>query len=264
LEITRKLGDVIIPTEPASPKGNRQQRRAQKQASRQTLATGETKVVPIELKWVNEKGASYVSRALLSASGLRFEGTGEKIPISYMFASQASVSIEEPAGILSQLRVERREGVFKKTFLDVFDWIKDISVETIGNAPTILADVPWAPRLMPLPAISGGTTRAAAILLALTHRRDGVVLVDEIENGVFHARQKRFAKALLEVARSCESQIIMTSHSEEWIQHFLSATSEQTDDVACWRLERVGQDQPRIRRFSVPEFRVGMAAGEMR
>ena len=264
LEIVRTRGDTFIPIVD-SPVGNRQQRRAQKKITkRQTFVTGETTTVPIELIWTNEHGAKFTSRVLLSPKGLNFEATGEQIPISYMFAAQVPVLIEEAASQYSILRTNRQAETFRKTFMSVFDWIRDISVETVGGTSTILADVAWAKQLLPLPTLSGGTTRAASILLALTRRPGVVVLVDEIESGIYHARQGRFAKALLEMARVCQGQLIMTSHSEEWLRNFLDEAGDKNEDIAFWRMERSGSGGSLIRRFSASEFRSGLEMGEMR
>lgn len=265
LEISRTRGDVFIPIRDAQPTGNRHERRAQaKTKSIQTLVTGETTTVPIQLTWTDQHGVKNVSRVHLSPQGIKFDSTGEQIPISYMFAAQVSVSIEEAARQYSALRTNRQAEKFRDTFMSVFDWIKDISVETVGGAVTILADVAWAKQLLPLPTLSGGTTRAASILLALTRRPGVVVLVDEVEGGLFHARQASFAKALLAMARGYEGQLIMTSHSEEWINNFLVEVGETNDDVAFWRMERHENGPPKIRRFSASEFRSGMKLGEMR
>jgi AAA15 family ATPase/GTPase len=149
--------------------------------------------------------------------------------------------------------------------LSTFDEIADISVETIGNSSTLVADVPWAKQLLPLPALSGGTTRAAAIMLAMAHRTGGVVLVDEIESGIYHRRQANFAKGLIKMAQEYRSQLIMTTHSNEWLDHFIEAARCYDDkDIAFWRMERLGDNSPSIRRFSLSEFADGMAAGEMR
>ena len=101
-----------------------------------------------------------------------------------------------------------------------------------------MADVPWANELVPLPLVSGGTNRAAAILLAIAGRENGVVMVDEIETGLFYRRQEQFSHALLELSRIYKTQLIMTTHSDEWLQNCLEAIgTENTGDIAFWRME---------------------------
>lgn len=262
LEITKTKGDVLVPVGDEPKAGNRHERRAQK--ARQKLLTSQTTTVPILMTWTADGGKSYGSRVSLSPQGLRFENTGEQIPNSHMFAAQVPVSIEEAALQYSALRKNREAEKFRTVFMSTFDWIRDLSVESVGGQTTILADVPWAKQLLPLPTLSGGTTRAASILLAMTTRRGGVTLVDEVEGGIYHARHEHFVRALLEMSRAFNSQLIMTSHSAEWLEKFLSVVSDEDEDIAMWRMERMNRGAPQIRRFTVAEFRSGFEMGEMR
>jgi AAA domain len=261
LVISRTRGDVIVPTEGL---GNRHQRRAaKKKKSFQTPIASQTLSVPISLTWSDELGNAHTTRALLSSAGLAFEGTNERLPNCFLFASQSTVPASEAAAHFSALRKSRTIERFRRIFLSVFDHIKDIDLADFGGSSVLVADVPWAKELLPLPLLSGGTNRATAILLALTHREDGLVMVDEIENGIFHARQRQFSYALLELARAYRSQLLLTTHSEEWIENFIEAAGRQVEDIAFWRLER-RSGGPFMRKFTVAEFRSGIAAGEMR
>jgi len=260
LVISRSTG-VIVPIRP-----NRRDRRAAKKKSPrfQTPDASETTTVPISLTWTDELGNAHRARALLTRSALQFEGTNERLPNCYFYASQASIPTLESASHYSALKKNRSAERFRQIFLSVFDQITDIDIGDVGGSSVLLADVPWAKELLPLPLLSGGTNRAAAILLSMTHREDGLVMVDEIENGIFHARMRSFSRALLQLARAYKTQLMLTTHSEEWIERFIEAAAEETDDIAFWRLERTKDNRPTVRKFSLPEFRSGMAGGEMR
>ena len=266
LSIEKVVGETFYPTKEVGPKRNRHQRRAAAKTESLTLTptSAEAVTVPISLTWTDAEGVAHLSRAALSPAGLQFQGTGELIPNSQMFAAQVAIPAGEAADQFSALKKNRDAAPFEKIFLSVFDWIKEISLGTVGNSPVLLADVPWAKQLLPLPALSGGTNRAASILLGLTKCRGGTVLVDEIESGIFHTRLRAFAQATIEIARAYKSQIIMTSHSNEWISNFIDASGSNTADIALWRMERIDHGAPRMRRFSVEEFREGQAMGDMR
>ena len=89
-------------------------------------------------------------------------------------------------------------------------------------------------------------------------------MVDEIESGIYYARQKKLAEALCAVAREYDSQLVMTSHSEEWLSNFLSAVGNNDEDVALWRMERHKDYRLKMRRFTAKEFASGFSVGEMR
>jgi AAA15 family ATPase/GTPase len=88
-------------------------------------------------------------------------------------------------------------------------------------------------------------------------------MVDEIESGIYYARQRKLAEALCTVAREYDSQLIMTSHSEEWLDNFISVTKD-AEDVAFWRMERRKDYVIQMRRFTAKEFASGLSMGEMR
>jgi len=266
LAISHLAGEVVIPTKDVEPVGNRKDRRTAKAQRKkiQTLEFGQTITAPILLAWTDEKGVRYEGRVLLAPSGLRFEATGEKIPNSYLFAAQIPISATEAATQYSTLRKARDADRFRNAFLKAFDEITDLTIDAVGNSSMLLADVPWAKQLLPLPTLSGGTNRASAIMLALAHRTDCVVLVDEVESGIYHTRQGRFAAALIQMAREYKSQLIMTSHSAEWISNFLEAIGTDSADVAMWRMERIKNGPPHMRRFTVKEYKAGLSLGDMR
>lgn len=261
LVIEKSKGDVVVPLK------NRHERRAEKTKSKKGYQVAETSgvtTVPITLTWTDHGGNKHVTRIFLQPNGIKFEGTEEQIPSCYMFAAQIPVGPNESADHYSNLSKKRDTGRFKKEFFSVFKEIKDLSVITTAGTTVLAADVPWAKQLLPLQVLSGGSARAAAILLSITHRDDGCVLVDEVESGIYHARQRAFAEALVRISRLYKTQLIMTTHSQEWIDNFLEATSDEHDDIAFWRMERIAGNQPTMRRFTVDEFSAGLAAGEMR
>lgn len=263
LLISKTPGDVIVPSRPV---GNRHERRAQTVRVRnaQIAEVNRSIVAPILLTWIDHRGIEHRTRVLLSPNGLEFEGTGENILASFMYAAQVQVPSDEAANNYSALRRRRETEPFRELFLSIFDQVTDISSDTDAGGAVLRVDVPWAKELLPLPVFSGGTNRTASILLSIAYRREGFVLIDEVESGIYHTRQSLYSAALLKLAREYKTQLIMTTHSDEWLRHFLLATKESDKDIAFWRMERTKQGSPVMRRFTVQEFASGMAAGEMR
>jgi ABC-type multidrug transport system ATPase subunit len=86
-----------------------------------------------------------------------------------------------------------------------------------GGLPMINGDIGIG-RLIPLPLLGEGTVRLLEILLAISTTRDGVVLIDEIENGLHYSVLKKVWKAIAQYARKSNSQIVTTTHSWESIE----------------------------------------------
>jgi Fe-S cluster assembly ATPase SufC len=263
LTIKPTKSEILIPVK-EQPTGNRKARRA---AATQTIRPNmaDATVAPIEFIWRDHLQNTRNARVVLSSKGMSFEGTEEKLPQTHMFAAQVPVPAEQSANLFSRLRQKRDAKRFVEVFERCFEDVTGISVETYGGSPALMVDVPWAKGLLPLPSFSGGTNRAASIMLALAQDDVSLVLVDEVESGIYHRRQQNYAQALIELSRAYKTQLVMTTHSQECIDNFIAAAGDRVSDIAFWRLERAEQGGPPLMsRFTVEEFQAGMALGDMR
>jgi len=97
-------------------------------------------------------------------------------------------------------------------------------------------------RLVPLPVMGEGMVRLASLVLAIGNVPNGVVLVDEIENGLHHSILPKVWQAIGEVARQFNTQVFTTTHSLECIVAAHRAFSEsERYDFRLHRLERVNE-----------------------
>jgi AAA15 family ATPase/GTPase len=71
-----------------------------------------------------------------------------------------------------------------------------------------------------------GMNRLLGITLALATARDGILLVDEIENGIHYSVQVDVWRAILHAAESLNVQVFATTHSWDCIRAFAAAASE--------------------------------------
>ena len=53
------------------------------------------------------------------------------------------------------------------------------------------------------------------LVLSMSEASGGLLLIDEIENGLHHSVQEEVFSMLLELAKSFDVQIFATTHSEE-------------------------------------------------
>jgi AAA15 family ATPase/GTPase len=94
-------------------------------------------------------------------------------------------------------------------------------------------------RLVPLSFMGEGMVRLASLVLAIGNAQKGVVLVDEIENGIHHSILLNMWQVIAEAARQFDTQVFATTHSLECIAaaHHAFAESERYD-FRLHRLER--------------------------
>ena len=92
---------------------------------------------------------------------------------------------------------------------------------------------------VPLKSLGDGATRIFGVALALANCRDGILLLDEAENGVHHSLQAEFWNMVLRAASARNTQVLATTHSKDCINGFAWATLECPDiDGYLIRLER--------------------------
>jgi len=90
-----------------------------------------------------------------------------------------------------------------------------------------------------------GMTRLFSLVVGIGNAPDGVVLVDEVENGLHHSVLPKVWRAIAEAARQFEVQVFATTHSLECIEAAHRAFDEDLGfecDFRLHRLERVNGD----------------------
>jgi AAA15 family ATPase/GTPase len=91
--------------------------------------------------------------------------------------------------------------------------------------------------------MGGGILKIFSIILAILDTENGIVLIDEIENGLYYSSQEILWNAVLEIARECNVQIFATTHSIENIKALSSSHSkiwqkQNVDNLRLYRIER--------------------------
>jgi len=113
----------------------------------------------------------------------------------------------------------------------------------VGNEPVLHGDI-GVGRLLPLPFMGEGIARLASLVLLIANATDGVVLVDEIENGLHHSILSKVWRAIGEAAREFNAQVFATTHSRDCIlaaHRALSGGELYESAFRLFRLERAGE-----------------------
>jgi len=114
----------------------------------------------------------------------------------------------------------------------------DLRVVVEGGSPLIYGDTGHE-NLMPLPLMGEGITRLNSIALAIADARNGVVLIDELENGFHYSVMKNVWRVIAEASREFNVQLFATTHSRECIVAAHEAMQESDRyDFRFHRLER--------------------------
>ena len=97
----------------------------------------------------------------------------------------------------------------------------------------------------PLKSLGDGVTRFFGIAAGLLKSRDGILLIDEVENGIHYSVHERLWKMILEAAHKYNIQVVATTHSRDTIVGFAKAIRNlKTENThsALVRIEEKGEN----------------------
>ena len=128
-----------------------------------------------------------------------------------------SRNIYEDATRLGQLRRQKQGDLLLKALQVIEPKLQSIEDNSSSGAPMIWGDIGLS-ELVPLSAMGEGMTQIARLVLAIAVVPDGVILIDEVENGIHHSVLPDVWRAIDEAAKQFRTQIFATTHSFECIE----------------------------------------------
>lgn len=131
----------------------------------------------------------------------------------------------------------------------------------IHGGRQMVARLQAQPGPVPLRALGDGMNRLLEIALALVTAAGGILLVDEIENGLHYSVQADVWRMVIRAAESLNVQVFATTHSWDCIRAFAAATAADDAGAAMlYRLDRRREGEVRAVQYSAEE--VGVAADQ--
>jgi predicted ATPase len=85
-----------------------------------------------------------------------------------------------------------------------------------------------------LSSLGEGVNRYIAILCAIWASKDGVLLIDEIENGIHYSNFPKLWKLIYQTSIDANCQIFITSHSKECIKAFNDMQLNNNDNSSTY------------------------------
>ena len=113
-------------------------------------------------------------------------------------------------------------------------------------------------RSVPLKSFGDGALRLYGVALALAYSNNGVLLIDEVENGLHHSLLQGFWRMVLGAALQNNVQVLATTHSWYCVRGF--ATEAAENDGVDGVLIRLDKDEKSIRAIEYSEEELTIAA----
>jgi hypothetical protein len=151
-------------------------------------------------------------------------------------------STEKDVEYFGVLEVAKRQHEILHALRILEPRLEKLSLVPLAGQLVIHGDI-GLPRLVPLPLMGEGMRRVLSIVLAIANASGGVVLIDEVENGLHYSIMVQVWQAIAEAARRADVQVFATTHSYECIQAAHQAfASTQPYDLRLFRLDRLDHE----------------------
>lgn len=189
----------------------------------------------LELTYTSSQNLSdrIKSRVFLRNGDLITEGTRERA-IRGIFV--CPLTIYEWKDRFAKVQRKKQLGEVISLLKEIEPNISDLRLNEIG---LLEADI-GLPKLIPPNLMGGGIVKFLSIALAMFDNQNGIVLIDEIENGLGYTAQQKIWKAILNWVQDLNVQVFATTHSIECVKAFNNSadTSLFGSEAKLFRIER--------------------------
>jgi AAA15 family ATPase/GTPase len=141
----------------------------------------------------------------------------------------SSISDEQDIAIAYGKLIELKRENFLNNSLNSFD-SNILNLKPIPIERGTLLKLETKNKLILLSSLGEGINRYIAILCAIWASKDGVLLIDEIENGIHYTNYKKLWQIIFKASVDANCQIFITTHSKECIAAF---NDVQFEDENC-------------------------------
>lgn len=184
------------------------------------LQTARTDERVLAFTYVDPHAGKISSRARETADTFAFDRSDSKneyLPFTAAILKPGTGDLAQDAVHLGKLRKQRRGGLLLDALRTIEPRLNGIEDNSSSGVPMLWADIGLR-ELVPLPVMGNGLTHLTRIVLGATAVQNGVLLVDEIENGLHRSVLQNVWRVVEKVATQFDVQIFATTHSFECVQ----------------------------------------------
>jgi len=140
----------------------------------------------------------------------------------------------------NQIQIKKQE----EKILNILRTVEPRLVKlSLGAENVLYCDMGFS-KLLPFSTAGQGLNNLLSIILAIYETSDGIVLIDEIENGLHYSTQSILWDAILEAATAFNVQVFASTHSYETVKSLSTAYEKlkkskknKEDELRLFRIE---------------------------
>lgn len=232
----------------------------------------ERKIKELEFKFTQRKGGQKNTEyASITMVNINSEETYDKQqdsnkqqirvlkPISYKESIlsvylNSKYSLSVAINSLSTIIENKQKDIIIDSLNRIDNKITDIAI--IRN--NVLVDV-GLDKLIPLEVLGDGTRKLLAIITSLYQCRDGILLIDEIDNGLHYSSMSILWDTILYTAKAFNVQVFATTHNIDSLKALKTVLEsenflEEQNTTICYRLRHGSEDELTAFRYDFESF----------
>ena len=171
----------------------------------------------LKFTYTDPRAGQITSEARETAENVVFDRPDRYTAFSGAILKPGGGDIKRDAINLGNLRKQKRGDLLLEALRVVEPRLQGVEDNSSSGAPMIWVDI-GLHELVPLPVMGAGMTHIARIVLSASAVPGGMVLVDEIENGLHHSVLPDVWRVVEKMVKQFDVQIFATTHSFECLE----------------------------------------------
>lgn len=116
--------------------------------------------------------------------------------------------------------------------------LETLSLNVLGNQTMVFGKLHGVSKKFPVAYMGDGINKLLSIITRIAQSANGVVLIDEIENGFHYSIMDKVWKILSKTAEIFKCQLFITTHSYECLEAAHKGLEENSDSYCYLRFDR--------------------------
>jgi len=204
-----------------------------------------SKITGIEMLYnyfSNDCHKEFFSKIILEGANLTFKNDKEyKEKWNGIFICEGTI-FDNLINSLNELQISKKMNRVIQILKKIEPSIKSLE---IGAENVIYCDIGLR-RLVPINILGMGLIKILHIISSIISRKNGIVFIDEIENGLYYQSQKILWDAIFETSLDYNVQIIATTHSIECLRAYSMQYNKYIRNKDNLRLFRIEKENDKI------------------
>jgi AAA15 family ATPase/GTPase len=195
----------------------------------------------LEFQYRKNEGKVQKANIILEPNGFGMELVEMNAPEkrAIFLASKSHVSPHENAVHYGELDIKGKTQTIIDSLKFIEPNLKGITSVALQNGTSMLYGEVGIGQKVPIPYMGDGTSRLLTILLSIVSNKDGIVFIDEIENGIHYSILNKLWHVIATVAKENNCQVFATTHSYECLGAAVKGIpTERQNEFKYFRLEK--------------------------